>query len=149
MGSSPSSSISDYSSNCTCLLRREDAATYIGHFRSDSGTDGCRSCRRVAGLSESYLVALSALDSASVVFVHLLVSVSYTVYVEKATAARQCSDARRQHCGWRQCNAMSASECISVCIFGVDGLSDGCDDPDYSELPAQHTQPNGSKANDA
>ena len=149
MGHNPSSIISDYSCDCTCILRREDAATYIGHLRSDSGPNGCRGCRRVASLSGACLVALSALDSAGIVFVHLLVSVSNTVYVEKAAVARQCSNARRQHCGWRQRNALSASECLSVCIFGVDGLSDGCDDSDYSELPAQPPQPNGSKADDA
>lgn len=148
MGRSPGSIYSDYSSDCTCFLRREDAATYIGHLRSDSGPNGCRSCRRMAGLSEAYLVALSALDSAGIVFVHLLVSLSHTVYVEKAAEARQCGNARRQHCGWRQRNAMSADECLPVCIFGADGLSDGCDDSDYCELPAQHAQPNGSKADD-
>ena len=121
MGRSPGSIISDYSSNCTRLLRRENAATHIGHLRSDSSTNGCRSCRRMAGLSGAYLVALSALDSAGIVFVHMLVYVSDTVYVEKAAAARQCSNARRLHCGWRQCDAMSAAECLPVCIFGADG----------------------------
>ena len=149
MGCSPGSIYSDYSSDRTCLLRRKNAVTYINHLRSDSSPDGCRGCRRVAGLSETYLVALPALDSAGIVFVHLLVSVSNTVYVEKAAVARQCSNARRQHCGWRQRNTLSASECLSVCIFGVDGLSDGCDDSDYSELPAQPAQSNGSQANDA
>lgn len=148
MGRRPGSNLSDYSSDCTCLLRRENAATYISHLRSDSSTNGCRSCRRVAGISGAYLVALSALDTSGIVFVHLLVSVSDTVYVEKAVAARQCSNARGQHCGWGQCDVMSAAECLPVCIFGVDGLSDGCDDPDHSELHAQHSQPNGSKAND-
>jgi hypothetical protein len=44
---------------------------------------------------------------------------------------------------------MAAAECLPVCIFGADGLSDGCDDPDHSKLHAQLAQPNGSEANDA
>ena len=78
----------------TGLLRQADAAKDAGDIRSDGGTDGCRSGRRVAGLSDRRLVGLFALVLAGTGVVDMLVSVSFAVDMEENVAARQCSDAR-------------------------------------------------------
>ena len=87
MGCGSDSFFSVYSIDSTCHLRQADAAADVGHLRSDGGADGRCGCRRVAGLSDAFLVGLRDLDSARTVLVHLLGSLSITGYVEKDAAA--------------------------------------------------------------
>ena len=73
------------------LLRQADATAHVGDIRSDGGTDGRRRGRGVGGLSDICLVGLSALVSAGIVSVDLLVPVSATGHVAEDVAARRAA----------------------------------------------------------
>ena len=111
---------SDCCDYIVCLHRQEDAETHVGDIWSDSGADGCRGCRRVAGLSDECLVGLSALVSAGGVIVNRLVSLSISIHVEKDACARCCFDGGRQYSVGRQCDAVPADKCFSDSLFGAD-----------------------------
>ena len=119
------------------LLRQADATAHVGDIRSDGGTDGRRRGRGVGGLSDICLEGLSALVSAGIVSVDLLVPVSATGHVAEKVAARQRGYGHRQHRGGRQYDADAARQCLPVCLFGADGLYDGLAHADHDELPAQ------------
>lgn len=93
-----------------CLLRQQDAAADVGHFRSDGGADGRRGGRSMAGISDECLVCLSALVPAGTDSIHLLVPVSSTGHVEKDAMARKCVDVRGQHPGGRDRTADASQE---------------------------------------
>ena len=95
MGCGSGSDSSNYRNDSTGLCRQEDATTYAGDIRSDSGADDRRWGCGAVGLQDICLVGLSALVPADPVSVDLLGSVSYTVYVEKGVEARKCCDAGR------------------------------------------------------
>ena len=92
MGRCPSSDFSDYSDDSTCLFGQQDATANAGNLWSNSGADGCRSRRCVVGLSDVFLVGLSALVSADPVLVDLLGSISYKYDVEEGTDTRKYCD---------------------------------------------------------
>ena len=121
----------------TGFLRQADAAKDAGDIRSDGGSDGCRRRRCVVGLSDKRLVGLSALVLAGIGVVDMLVSVSFAGDMEEDVAIRQCSDARGQHRGGRQCDADAAHQRLPVNLFGADGLYDGFAHADHDEIPAQ------------
>lgn len=122
------------------LLRQADAAAYVDNIRSYVGTDGCRRSRGVDCLSDARLVGLSALVSAGIVFVDMLVPVSAAIHVAQDAAARQRGNAHRQHRGGRQHHIDAARQRLPVRLFGTDGLHDGFTHADHDELPAQPTK---------
>ena len=132
------------SDDSTCFLRQEDAAKNVSHIRSYGGTDGCRGCRRMAGLSDECLVSISPLVPAGIVFIDLLVPVSFASHVETDAMASKCCDLGGRHRTGRQCDAVSAPKCLSVCVFGADGMHDGFAHADHDELSAQHAASRGS-----
>ena len=81
----------------------------------------------------------------------LFLSICWVLYPlqslwKKDVTACGYRDSGRQHSGRRQHDPVSANQCIYDSVFGVDGVSDGIDDPDNGELPAQSAQSRGSKA---
>lgn len=116
------------------------SAANAGDIWSDGSADGRRGCRRMVGLSNARLVDLFALVPSDTDSVDLLGPVSITVFVEKDAAACGYRDFSGQHSGRRQRDTVSANQCLYDGIFGVDGMSDGFDDPDNGKLPAQSAQ---------
>jgi len=140
MGRSFGSAICTDSSDSTCFHRQKDAATNVGDIWSDGSADGRHGCRRMVGLSNTCLVDLFALVPPDTVSINLLGPVSITGIVEKDAAACGHRDSGGQHSGRRQHDIVSANQCLYDGVFGVDGLSDGFDDPDNGKLPAQSAQ---------
>ena len=92
MGCGSGGDSSSYRNDSTCLCRQEDATTYAGDIRSDSGADGRRWSCGTVGLQDVCLVGLSALVSADPVLVDLLGSVSYQFHVEEgADTSKRCN----------------------------------------------------------
>ena len=146
MGRSLGGVICTDSSDSTCFHRQKDAAANAGDIWSNGSADGRRGRCRMVGLSNARLVDLFALVPPDTVSVDLLGSVSITVFVEKDAAACGYRNFCGQHSGRRQRNTVFANQCLYDSVFGVDGMSDGFDDPDNGELPAQSAQSRGSKA---
>ena len=63
----------------------------------------------MGGLSDECLVDISPLVPAGIVLVDLLVSVSFTILVEKDAMASSYCYVGVRHTAGRQCDAMSAS----------------------------------------
>ena len=133
------------SSDNTCFRRQKDAAANAGDIWSNGSADGRRGGRRVVGLSNAHLVDLFALVPPDTVSIDLLGPVSITGIVEKDAAVCGYRDFSGQRSSRLQHDTVSANQCLYDGVFGVDGLSDGFDDPDNGEQPAQSAQSRDSK----
>ena len=95
MGCSPDSVFSGYFSNSTCHRLQQDVETNADNIYCNDIADGGGSCRCVVLLSNAFRMGISALVWVDTVLVNLLVSIPFTIHVEKDGSAYRYFDVDR------------------------------------------------------